>query len=462
MPESAAVRRTSPPDWSARTVEVRDRTTFAGWRRAGPALLRDGAGNLTWILRPPERRTWTDSGVLADAAPVPWTLEQDGQATVLRSAEHDAVVDLVELRGQAAVAFERDRSVPMTVVPSFEPLTGPDGLADYLVGGHVLTGEHRIKWPVEQANLSLYRIARARGGAFWDGVAEHVAAVTAARIEAAPGGRPVSDHWGKGETHVRFLADAALLLAAHSELTGEARYLDARERAAAALESFGVPLAGGVWYLHDSVEEGAGRNDLVLNTHVHALTVLHACGRSIAAGLLGLRAMVGPRMGGARAAAVAVAVAVADLGLAFAPPRPAQRVAAAAHARLAALTAGRRALRLPGGFVARDTSGAPAPLHYLIVNLADLAVLQRNTPVPEAGSALASGLRYARRSGFVRAQVRLGDRLAVLMPGALRNAGRAADAERLAHALGERGLAPMVGWPGYEDRLWSALAPGTP
>jgi hypothetical protein len=122
-----------------------------------------------------------------------------------------------------------------------------------------------------------------------------------------------------------------------------------------------------------------------------------------------------------------------------------------------------RALRIPAGYVARDASGALAPSTYLAVNLSDLAVLHRNTPTPAAAGALREGLAYARRFAHMRAELRDARPAAqVLMPHALRNSGREREAARAAALARRHGLAPIVGWPGYEDELWSRLARGTP
>jgi hypothetical protein len=442
---------------------IRGGAEFPGWSVAGERLLRDADGNLTWLVDAPRRRTWSSTGVLSLSEPVEWELRQTAIGATLLCSDPDAEVDAVELRGDAARTFERDASAPMTVIPSFRPLAGPEGLGDYLVGGRVVTGAPLGRWQVEQAALSIYRIARLRGGAFWQGVAAHVADAVARRVEEAPGGQPVTDHWQKGEAHVRFVADAALLLAAHAELSGEERFKRATERAADALESFAVPLGGGRWYLHDSVEEAAGRNDLVLNTHVHTLTALRACDRDVGPGLQALDAALAPRARGVKAIVAGASVGMSDLVRALAPLAPARRLARSSHARVARRAVSQRALRLPGGYLARDASGVTAPSTYLAVNVSDLAVLQRNTPTDAAGTALAEGLRYARRFAYMRAELR--DERAgaqVLMPHALRNAGYAKEATRAARHAEEAGMAPLVGWPGYEDSLWGALASGTP
>jgi hypothetical protein len=293
-------------------------------------------------------------------------------------------------------------------------------------------------------------------------LADHVAEVTRARAESAPDGRAASGHWGHGDVHVRFLADALLLLVAHAEWRGGERFRRAAERAADGLESFRTAYAGGRWYLHDSVEQSEGRNDLVLNTHVIALIALIAGGRDAAAGLRALESVLAARARAARAIAVGAGLAAGDLSRAFAPQRIAGHAAKRVQPRVASVAARARALRIPGGFVARDASGRPAPSHYLTVNLADLAALQRNAPAPVVASALAAGLRYARWSGYVRAELRGHTGPAVLLPAMLRCAGRDGAAERAAESARRAGFAPAIGWPEYEDSLWSLLAPGTP
>ena len=434
---------------------VRDGHEFEGWHVAGKRVLHDGAGGVTWLIDEPRVRSWSRTGVLTLAPPGEWSLEDGPRGAILHCGDSSAEVDAVELRDNVARAFEADASEPMTVIPSFRPLGGPDDLHAYLVDGRVVTGGPKNRWLVEQAALSVYRIARLRGGAFWGAVAEHVAEATSRRVGEADDGRLVTDHWGENESHARFVADAALLLAAH----GDPR----AERAADAIESFGIEFGGGCWYLHDSVEQEAGRNDLVLNTHLHALTALRACGRDVEPGLRALDAALAAKARGARAAITGATVAGADLVRAFAPAGRGRRLAARAHERLAHLCEQERALRLPGGYVARDTSGRPAPSTYLAVNVSDLAVLQRNTPTAAAAKALSEGLTYARRFAYMRAELH-GQRagVQVLMPHALRNAGREHDAERAAALAARNGIAPLVGWPGYEDELWPALARGTP
>ena len=106
----------------------------------------------------------------------------------------------------------------------------------------------------------------------------------------------------------------------------------------------------------------------------------------------------------------------------------------------------------------------PVPSHsrYLLVNLHDLAMFSSNHRDRLAGRALRSGLRYARWSGHLRARRRSGDSTIAVLPDLLRAAGRSGDAAREAQRLASLGWAPAIGWPGYEDDLWSRLTPGTP
>ena len=449
-------------DFRVRTETVGDGLELPGMSQLSERLLGNEQGDRIWIVKPPELRSWAPYGVLSGAQAVDWSVEQRDRSVWVRAADPAAEVDLVEMTGDVARAFEDDRSESMTVVPTFRPLAGPDGLAEHLVGGHILTGDERGKWPMDQTSAYLYRIARRRGGAFWHAVCTHLAAVTATRVEAAPRGRPVTDSWGKGETHVRYLADACLLLRAHAELTDAHRFRAAADRAADALESFGVPLSGGRWYLHDSVEEERGRNDLVLNTHVHALVALLASGRDVGPGLRALETVLSARVGGRGSVSLGVALTAADLGRAFGPRRFVHGPASRLHELVAVRAAHQRALRFPGGFIARDASGEPAPWYYLSANLADLAVLSRNRPTPVAARALRAGLAFARRGAYLRAQLRAGDGLATVMPNALRNAGQLAEAVAAADRAAGAGFSPVIGWPGYTDALWSNLAPGTP
>jgi hypothetical protein len=448
--------------FSACTRRVRDGVRFSGWRVIGERLLADGEGGLMWLIGPPERRTWRRPDVLGPYERPGWTLEQADDGALLRCEAGDAELDTLEMHGPVARAFEADRSEPLTVIPTFRALRGPHGLSEHLVGGHVLSGGPKGRWPSDQVALSLYRIARWRSGPFWDSVAGHIADVSARRIEQASGGRPVSDIWSSGEVHSRYLADAALLVSAHAALTAAPRFEAAAERAADGLASFGTAYANGCWYLHDSLEQDAARNDLVLNTHLHALTALHACGRPIAQGQSALEAVLARRTRGARALRAGLGLVVSERALAHRATRMGHRIAE--RAQLAAARAAHEtgSLRLPGGYVARDLSGARAPRYYLTVNVGDLAVAQRNFPSPMAGRALDGALRFLARSGFVRADARSGSGTLTMLPAALRNADCADAARRAAEAARAAGFAPAIGWPEYEDSLWPRLARGTP
>lgn len=111
--------------------------------------------------------------------------------------------------------------------------------------------------------------------------------------------------------------------------------------------------------------------------------------------------------------------------------------------------------------MARDSGPSPSP-SYLFVNLSDLAVLERNRPSPVPTQALRAGVRYARFSGFLEAETAGDDVAAVLMPSVLANMGSDRAARRVASRLRRDDIAPAVGWPGFTDRLWPRLAPGTP
>src|SRR5207237_674286 len=113
----------------------------------------------------------------------------------------------------------------------------------------------------------------------------------------------------------------------------------------------------------------------------------------------------------------------------------------AEHARARAHRADRRRARR-GARAARARVRARRP-----------GALQRNAPAPLGASTRATGLRYARWSGYVRAELRGRAGPAVLVPAMLRCAGRDGAARRAAEAARRAGFAPAVGWPGYEDRL---------
>jgi hypothetical protein len=436
---------------------------FAGAHVEGEHGIRLGDGSLVHVLNPPQARSWGVHGELLDAQPAEWSLTEDGGDAVL-SAKGEPDVDLLELRPEAAHAFATDRSEPLTVVPPFKALASPRDLGEYLVGGRVLTGTETRKKPVDSTALSLYRIARFRGGPLWVGVAEHVAAVTADRIESAPDTGPVHDIWSGEETHVRYLNDAILLMAAHAEWAPGDRWELAAARACDLLDGFTVDAAGGSWVLHDSLERDAGRNDFVLNTHVQAIVALLGAGRDtsahVAAAVEALSHRV-PRRAGLRAAA---GLAVVETARARGPRRFVRRRVGPAYTRAAEVCTRAGAFRLPGGWIARDLSGKRGPGRYLSVNLGDMAALalSLDTTPPGLETWLADGLRFAQRSGFFRAELRDRAPMAALIPAVFRLAQRHSDAAAAAAMARAAGLAPMIGWPGYEDRLWARLGAGSP
>jgi hypothetical protein len=402
---------------------------------------------------------------LQRSEPVDWSLERTAGGTrVVVSAP--AEIDVVDLGSSAAQALEHGHHPPLTVIGSFSTLGPPTDLPQFLVGGTVLDTNDFLgrRCPSEQTALSVYRVARLRGGPFWDGVATYVATAVADRIRQAPGGLPVHDLAGEGETHVRFLADAILLLLAEAERQSDGKLANLASKTVGALDAFAVPWADGIWYVHDSAERDAGANQLVLNTHVHALVARVAAGCSIDDGLRALErglSLTGDRI---RSSVLAAALAVSDRARA-------SNIEAVASAGgrlhwMAEASAGRsRArtphLRLPGGWMARDAGPAPNA-SYLLVNLHDLAVLQRNRPTSDVAGALRAGIRYGRFSGFFDAQTAARDANAILIPSLLTNAGNLEAARRAATRLRRHGVHPAVGWPGFHDRLWSRLALGTP
>lgn len=121
-----------------------------------------------------------------------------------------------------------------------------------------------------------------------------------------------------------------------------------------------------------------------------------------------------------------------------------------------------RYLRAPGGWIPLGLRSRAGPLRYMLVNLNDLAMLEANLPDRTCRHALCSGLRYVRRSGFMRAQRRRRDPAVSLIPAVLRVAGFPRAAAREAERLSASGRPPAIGWPGHEDHLWSRLVAGTP
>lgn len=401
------------------------------------------------VLNPPHRRVWSGDTLLHSQA-VEWSVA-DGE---LRGsdADGDAEVDLAHLTPAELDAAAADRSSTLTLLGSFAPLSGPDTLGSVVVGSRVLD-THLFdgrRCASEQTALSLWRTAHHRGGPFWDAVAAAVASWVRGRLDAAAG-LPAHDLWGRGETHTRLLADAALLMVAAGEDTAAELALDA-------LESLAVDCAGGRWIRHDTVERDAGTNDLVLNTHVQATLALHAGGRDVTGALRALDAVL-QRGGGAAEHWVGLSIWGLGVVRALRADRGDYR-----WERLHERSARRRhrsGRLVTSGFVSRDASGGtPAP-DYFTVNLADLAALHRNLPTAEASAALHRGLRFARASGFFTAQLHRRDPLLVLLPPTLAAAGLPRAAARWARRIDGSGIAPSVGWPGLVDRPWPRLAPGT-
>ena len=437
-----------PPSWQWRSVRLQPALDLPGWRRVEADRLEDGAGGVLLVVGEPADRTWTSGGILTAAQPVEWALENTAEGAVLRAAEA-AEVDLVELHDAAAAAVDEPFD-PMTVLGSFTPVGGASTLGRFLVGTEVLDtndfGGRRC--PSEQTALSLYRVARLRGGAFWTAVADHVAAVAARRITAAA--TPVHGVYGGDETHTRFLADAALLLLAHG-------HEDLARRAVEGLDALSVPYAGGRWTLHDSDERDRGDNWLVLNTHVQATLARLAVGDDVTADLRAMDAALRLRVEPRRALPAAARLLAADAAHGWLG----RHTGGSAQERAAQTRTESPHLVLPGGWIARDAGGGPAPA-YLTVNLYDLAGLCANHPTPTATKALRRGLRYARWSGYFRAIQRDAHPQAAVAPIALRMAGLTGAARRAAARAAAAGWPPAVGWPGRVDRLWSALVPGTP
>lgn len=448
---SARAEAADATGWRWRTERVTDALELPGWSPESAGRLRARDGALLLVTGAPAARAWTADGILTAQRPVDWTVEPTGDGVRLRVGE-PASIDLLELHGAAAAAADRDPGDPMTVLGSFAPVTGPVSLGAFLVGDEVLDtndfGGRRC--PSEQTALSLYRIARHRGGALWAGVANHVADIVARRVARSPDRLPVHGVYGGTETHTRFLADAVLLLLAHGDDVGAAR-------AVAGLDRLAVRYAGGRWTLHDSTERDDGVNRLVLNTHVQATVARAAAGDDVTDDLRALDAALRlrpPRPVGVRLAA-RLACADAAHGLLGRP------TGGRAQERAAQARRDRPHLALPGGWIARDAGEGPAPA-YLTVNIYDLAALCANRPTPDAAAALRRALRYAHVSGYFRGQQRDRHPQACVQPIALRMAGRPRAAARAAARARAGGWAPAVGWPGHADSLWPRLAAGTP
>jgi hypothetical protein len=430
-------------------------------------MLRAPDGRRLWIMNPPVAREWTTTRRLAAETPMGWSLTGDARGIVLRCESNGRArseVDFVDLDPEAAAALLADTSEPMLVLGSFSTLSSAMTIGQFLVGGEVLDttdfGGHRVI--SEQTALSLYRIARRRSGPFWDLVSSHLTSYVAGRVDAVGAGRLVHDMWGAGESHARFVADAALLLIAASEHDpGATDVAESARRAVRLLDDFGRPCGGGTWYAHDTSEIDAGRHDLVLNTHLQAILVRLAAGLEVAGAMRAARAALetvpewsrGRIIGyGLRAASI-VGLASNDLG-----DRCADRL------RRSAVGIQHRTSRVmfPGGWIARDASGHAAPDYYLTVNLNDLAAVAANVPV-DGGVArpLARGLRFA-RTGFITQERRRLVPTAALVPNLLRISGDVAGAHHAAARLRRSAMPPAIGWPGFEDHLWARLRAGTP
>jgi hypothetical protein len=433
-----------------------DRELQLPWRQRGPDTFVGEDGRIRWLVHPPVVRRRADSGALLTQQEVAWAATSSGDGVVLRSA---AAAELDVLEVDAAVAAALDAEPPPIVVPgSFVPLGGVRGLSRFLVGDvifdtNVLNGR---RYASEQTALGIYRIARCRGGPVWDAVATLVADVVARRVSRERA--LVHDAYGFGETHTRFLADAALLLLAAPGYDTEAR------RALRWLDDLRVEWGGGDWYLHDTAERDRGANELVLNTHVHALVASLAGGNDIAAGMRALRrALTLAPETSRRAYVLAMALFAGDTlrGRRGPAGRAGHELAVRAQHSAARSRARVPHLRLPGGWLARDVMSSPSPA-YLTVNLADLAVLARNVADDVVSQTMHAGLRWARASGFFRAQRLAGDPLSLLVPGLLRNAGDGRAAVRAARDLEDAGWHAVIGWPDHVDHLWPRLVAGTP
>lgn len=453
-----------PATLTLQTLEVREGVRVPGHQITERTFVTDAGA--TVMLAEPAVRRWGPTGGLLEARRSDWRIDNQQGDRLIRAADPEAMVDLAVMGSpsKAELTATPDR---MTIVGAFETLGSIEELGRFVVGCSVLdtnvfAGQRR---PSEQVALSLYRVARLRGGPLWHAVAEWLADWTRRRVDEAPNGLPVHGGYGHDETHMRFLADATLLLLAHSAWRGGGPYHATAERALAAVESLAVPYAGGRWLLHDSAERDAGRNTLVLNTHVQAMLALHAGRRDVAPysraldAALRLRPPIAPGL--ASAAPAACAAVLRGRGR-----NRLQRLGESAWWR-AERSRGRLRERRPHlmshglGYIPRDTTAAVIP-HYMTVNLYDLAGLHANWASAESARALRRGLRFATRTGFFRAQTRIGDPTVVLIPPLLRMAGAAAGAEGWATTLAANGVAPTVGWPGLTDHLWPALTAGTP
>lgn len=402
------------------------------------------------------------TGTLESETASPWQLRGSRL-----SAADDAEADLVELGPAEASAMRTDRSEAMTVVGSFDVLGAAESLGRYLVAGAVLDSNdfsgHRSH--SEQTALGLYRVLWIRGGAFWEGAAQHIADEVCRRIMSAPTSGPVHDVWGKGETHTRFLADGWRLLLAEAERRpNEVRWKEAARRAAAMLEGLSTPFGGGKWYLHDSLERSSGHNELVLNTHVQVMGAGLAAGLSLHESARALDAALQRRAPFLRGLPLALGIGAADGGAAVVPQRwdaGPKEVQARIHRAATRQRAVYNYVRGPLGHIARDASGTVPPAYYLTVNLYDLGVLAANTDLLGARNAFRAGVRYGRSSGHFRAEIRSGHSIAALIPVIYGQAGLHSAAKLASLQAQRAGVRATPGWPGYEDRPWRRVRPGS-
>lgn len=452
--------------WTLRTFRLGRSTEFGGWEACATRLLRPvpDDGRRLWLMNPPSVRRWSPSGTLVSDLPSRWEL----RGNRLGSADERAEADIVELGAAEADAMASDRSAAMTVLGSFATLSGPSSLGRFVVSGRVLDTNlfdgRRVS--SEQTALALYRVLRMRRSPFWEGAARHVVEEVVRRVESSPpGAGPVHDVWGRGETHTRFLTDAWLLLLAGAEHSPrDARIAAAADRAAELVEGLGIGFGGGRWYVHDSLELAGGANDRVLNTHAQVVAARLAAGLPTDAAVAALDEVLERPPLTSAAVGAALGLAAADAVSAAMPPRWSHRADAlgrAAHRSAAGHRRRNQYLQGPLGHIARDVSETVAPPYYLTVNLYDLGVLAANADLPRVRRAFQAGVRYARRSGFFRAQLRDGHALAALVPTVLAQAGLPRAAERAAASAQRAGVAPTPGWPGYEDEPWRRLRRGT-
>jgi hypothetical protein len=427
----------------ARTLRAEGGLVVPGARRTSDdTLLLDGGGSLL-ALSPPRRRTWKgvrlveDEAVSASATPDGWSFRGEAEVDVLQLSR-DVVAD------ESVQAF--------TVLGAFTELAGASTLGRFLVAGQVLdtTLFAGARCPSEQTALGVYRVARHRGGPFWDGVAALVADWTEERVRA---GHLVHDLLGEEETHTRFVADAVLLLAA------EGRH-DALSQALLQLDALGTGVGGDRWWRHDSLEQGG--SDLVLNTHLLALLARRAGGLVDDDGVAALHRALAVRPSRRRALVHAADLLAGDLARGALDGRRHGWVGDRAHtAEMRAARARQRSphLVLPGGRTARDVRAVPSPAYHT-VNTADLASYAMVTGDPVVRRRALAAARYARASGHWRALLRERDPVTLLVPGALLRLGQLTAAQRWAGRLVEAGWAPALGWPGHVDQPWARLPAG--